>query len=72
MDRDLRTIDRRLRNIEELLEKDDLISEKAAAELLCISRKTLQNNVYSKKLEGRYTLNAIGHRMYYKSKLLQP
>ena len=72
MDRDLRTIDRRLRNIEELLEKDDLISEKAAAELLCISPKTLINYVCLKKLEGRYTINAIGNRVYYKSKLLQP
>lgn len=69
--RELALIDRRLRNIEELLETEDLISERKAAELLDISHKTLLNKLYKKELEGRYTFNAIGHRMFYKSKLVR-
>ncbi len=63
------------RNIERLLEvmdqQEQPISEDEAAALLNISKKTMQNYVSEGRLTGKYVINAIGNRMYYKSKLLK-
>lgn len=70
MSAEIRQLDRRLRNIEELLEVTDMMNEDEASVFLGISRKTLQNKVYSGSLDGCFVINKIGHRMYSKSKLI--
>lgn len=50
---------------------DDLITEKEACAFLQIQRQTIRDYVCNGKLDGTYTVNVIGKRMYYKSKLIK-
>lgn len=62
------------RNVKALLEKlnkaEEPITEQEACVLLGISLKTMQNYCSEGKLAGTYTVNVLGKRMFYKSKLI--
>ena len=52
-------------------EDRDLVSETEAAEILNITRKSLQNMVYCGRIPATHYVKAItGKRFYYKSKLI--
>ncbi|MBX9449998.1 MAG: hypothetical protein KL787_09915 [Taibaiella sp.] len=72
MSEDLRYIRKQLAEIKLLLQsREEPVNEKEAAIYLGVSQKTIQNKVYTGELTGTYVINRIGHRMYYKSKLLR-
>jgi len=66
-----KTILKELRELKEMLLVEDLINEKEAANLLGISVRTIQIYASRGKMAGTFTLNHIGNRMYYKSKLVR-
>lgn len=59
-----------LKYIEEKEIISDVISEQEACTFLGIQRQTIRDYVCNGKLRGTYIVNAIGKRMYYKSRLL--
>lgn len=65
-----RQLKRTIDGLKDMLEQQSLLTEQQAAEFLGVKIKTLQNRVYDGTLDGTYTVNKLGHRMYYRSKLV--
>lgn len=63
-------LEKKLNTLLSVIEIDDLVTEKKMAELLGVNLKTLQNRRAEGKFTGRFTYNALGHVMYYRSKML--
>lgn len=70
MTNELIQIERRLRNIEEILKREDFINEDDAARWLGIVPKTMKNKRYSGSLNGKFVISVTGQVMYFKSKLV--
>lgn len=70
------TIDDLINEIKELKdllkESEQPVSEEEACNFLTIERATMRNYVSRGKMEGTYTFNVLGKRMFYKSKLVKP
>lgn len=64
-------LDKLQTQIDQMINVQDVLTEKEAAAFLGVSYRTLQNHYYAGRLVGKYTINALGHRMYYKSKLIE-
>lgn len=57
--------------VHNVMEASDLMNEAEAAVFLGITTKTLQNHVSNGTMDSTYTINRLGKRMYYKSKLIK-
>jgi len=51
---------------------EEPINEDEACRFLGISRQTMRDYVCKGKMKGTYTINVLGKRMFYKSKLIKP
>lgn len=60
-----------LRELKEMLLVEDLISEKEAAKLLGIKQNTMRIYVSQGKMDGTFSINVLGKRMYYKSRIVR-
>lgn len=55
------------------MQKEEPIpEEEVARDVFKIGLKTLRNYVSEGKLDGTFTIDVLGHRWYYKSKLIKP
>lgn len=60
-----------LRELKELLAVDDMVNEERAADILGVKVNTMRIYASQGKLDGLFDLNALGKRMYYKSRLVR-
>jgi len=67
----LTTIHREIKQLKSFLQVNDMVSEKEAAAILGITEKTLREKICRGEVPtDYYTVNALGKRNYFKSKLL--
>ena len=63
-------LEKKLNRLLEVIDLDDLVTEKKMAEIMGVNLKTLQNRRAEGKFTGRFTYDALGRPMYYRSKML--
>lgn len=63
-------LEKKLNTLLAAIDLDDLKSEREMAKELGVTLKTLQNHRANGKFDGRFTYNALGHVMYFRSKML--
>ena len=69
---ELRDLNRNVKKLLEYYEKaEEPINEDAAAQYLGVSKKTMQNYASDGKLAGTFSIDVLGNRWYYKSKLIR-
>ena len=64
------SLEKKLTKLLESIDLSDLKTEREMAKELGVSLKTLQNRRSKGEFTGRFTFNALGHPMYYRSKML--
>lgn len=60
-----------LEAIKKIVATNDLLNVDEAAKFLGVSKRTIQNqSCPNGKLTGTFIINSLGHKMFYKSKLV--